>query len=386
MTAPLFDPAHALAAVPIGLAFGAALERAGLGRTSTVAGQLAGTDFTVIKVMFSAIITAMLLLFWSDRLGMLDLSRVAVPSTDVGPQFLGALLFGAGFALSSLCPGSACVAAATGARDGVLTIAGLGVGTLVTAELWSRLGRLAERAPREGALLPDDLGLSTGVVIAVIAIAGVGVLHFGDRWDGRPATPRPALHGAVAALALLAAIAGPRPLSSISELQVVATEIVSEHDHVDPIVLAEWIMARKPGLRVIDVRETIDSTDGIPQAELLPLSKVSGLTTRPGETVVLYSDGGTHAAQAWVLLRARGVRNAFVLRDGLAAWEDEVLSPTIPADASDTAAVARFSRARVVSRYFGGMPRTDDRPSDQSRRIGGIEAPQGVRPRRRNTC
>ena len=79
MTAPLVDHAPALAAVPIGLAFGAALERAGLGRTSTVAGQLAGRDFTVIKVMFSAIITAMLLLFWSDRLGVLDLSRVAVP-------------------------------------------------------------------------------------------------------------------------------------------------------------------------------------------------------------------------------------------------------------------------------------------------------------------
>ena len=49
-----------IAAVLIGIAFGFALERAGLGSARKLTGQFYGTDFTVFKVMFSAILTAML--------------------------------------------------------------------------------------------------------------------------------------------------------------------------------------------------------------------------------------------------------------------------------------------------------------------------------------
>ena len=109
MIAPIFDGSAALTAVPIGFFFGATLERAGLGSARTIADQLSGRDFTVVKVMFAAIVTAMLGVFWADRLGLLDLSRVALPTTDLLPQLAGGILFGAGFALASLCPGTACV-------------------------------------------------------------------------------------------------------------------------------------------------------------------------------------------------------------------------------------------------------------------------------------
>ena len=65
MSAPLLDPdtsgtATVLAsALGIGAAFGWTLERAGLGNARKLAGQFYGTDFTVVKVMFSAIVTAM---------------------------------------------------------------------------------------------------------------------------------------------------------------------------------------------------------------------------------------------------------------------------------------------------------------------------------------
>jgi hypothetical protein len=65
---------------------------------------------------------------------------------------------------------------------------------------------------------------------------------------------------------------------------------------------------------------------------------------------VLYSEGGAHAAQGWVLLRANGHRQVYFLRGGLLDWMDDVMSPALPADTS---------RARVaaLSRYFGGVPR-----------------------------
>jgi len=97
---------------------------------------------------------------------------------------------------------------------------------------------------------------------------------------------------------------------------------------------------------------------------------------RPDQQVVLYSDGGAHAAQAWVLLRVRGIRNARVLKDGMAAWEDEVLSPLLPS-VPDDSAKARFQQARELSLWFGGFPRLVPDASANS------SAP---RARRRRTC
>lgn len=108
MNAPLSDFAAfgargaVIAAIAIGLAFGWTLERAGLGSARKLAAQFYLADLTVFKVMFSAIVTAMLGAYWLGRLGILDLSRVYVPETYLLPQLVGGLLFGAGFVISGL--------------------------------------------------------------------------------------------------------------------------------------------------------------------------------------------------------------------------------------------------------------------------------------------
>src|SRR5262249_21177452 len=65
-----------MTALLIGIAFGWCLERAGLGDARKLTGQFYLTDLTVFKVMFSAIVTAMLGAFWLARLGVLDLRGV----------------------------------------------------------------------------------------------------------------------------------------------------------------------------------------------------------------------------------------------------------------------------------------------------------------------
>ena len=83
-------------AVLLGIAFGWFLERGGMGSATKLAGQFYFTDLSVLKLMFSAILTAMLGLFWLSWAGLLDLSRVYVPETFIAPQLLGGLVFGAG--------------------------------------------------------------------------------------------------------------------------------------------------------------------------------------------------------------------------------------------------------------------------------------------------
>jgi len=230
MIAPFLEGAP-LVGLPIGVAFGVALERAGLGSAGTIAAQLRGRDFTVVKVMLTAIVTAMLGVFWATRLGWLDLSRVAIPETDLGPQLVGAALFGAGFAVASLCPGTACVAVGAGHRDGFATIVGMFVGTLVTAALWPVLGRIAESAPRS-ARLPDDLGLAEGAVVALIAIAGALAVWLAGRWE-RGAASGAKGHRARQGLAALAVTLG-----GLAAFASTRTPARSEREPPKPVVTA----------------------------------------------------------------------------------------------------------------------------------------------------
>ena len=160
----------------IGVAFGACLERAGLGSARKLMGQFDLTDLAVFKVMFSAIVTAMLGLFWLSQLGMLDVQRVYLPDTFLLPQFLGGALFGVGFALAGLCPGTSCVAAATGRVDGVAVMAGMLAGVLATGAALPSLQRLYLATSRGGLTLPRLLGIPEGVVILVVV--GVALTAF----------------------------------------------------------------------------------------------------------------------------------------------------------------------------------------------------------------
>ncbi len=65
----------------IGIGFGYTLEMSGFGNSRKLAAQFYFTDLTVLKVMFTAIVTAMVLLFGAVGLGILDFSQVWVNPT-----------------------------------------------------------------------------------------------------------------------------------------------------------------------------------------------------------------------------------------------------------------------------------------------------------------
>ena len=79
-------------------------EKQKLGSAKKLMGQFDLTDLTVLKVMFSAIVTAMLGLFWLSRLGMVEVSRIYLPETFLVPQAIGGLLFGVGSSEYTLLP------------------------------------------------------------------------------------------------------------------------------------------------------------------------------------------------------------------------------------------------------------------------------------------
>jgi hypothetical protein len=168
-------------AFAIGIAFGAALERAGLGSAKKLMGQFDLTDLTVLKVMFTAIVTAMLGLFWLSRFGLVDVSRVYLPETYIIPQLVGGMVFGMGFAVAGLCPGTSCVAAATGRVDGLAVVTGMFAGVLVTGAVLPAMQRFYMSTARGGLTLPWLFGLSEGVVILGVTAMALALFALGGR-------------------------------------------------------------------------------------------------------------------------------------------------------------------------------------------------------------
>lgn len=162
-------------ALVIGIAFGFFLERAGLGSAKKLAAQFYGTDMTVFKMMFTAIITAMIGLFWFDLFGWMDLELVYLTPTFIIPQLIGGLVFGVGFIIGGYCPGTSCVAGATGSLDGWMNILGMLSGILIFGELYPILERFYSSTPMGEITLVDYFGLPSGVmlfILVTIALAG----------------------------------------------------------------------------------------------------------------------------------------------------------------------------------------------------------------------
>ena len=183
MSAPLLADGGAalLAALAIGAGFGFALERAGLGSARKLMGQFVGRDFTVLKVLFSALLVAMLGVFWLGRFGWLDLHALYVPPTFVLPQLVGGVLFGAGLVVAGLCPGTACVSAATGRVDGVFVLLGIFAGMLVVGLEIDRFAAFYQSSAHGAWTLPELFDVPYGVVVAAVVVLALAAFVVAER-------------------------------------------------------------------------------------------------------------------------------------------------------------------------------------------------------------
>lgn len=165
--------AYALA-VLAGFFFGFVLHRAGFGSATKLAAQFYLTDMTVLKVMFTAIVTAMLGLTLLTAVGVVDYAEIYVNPTMLGPQVVGGLIFGVGFAVGGYCPGTSVVAATQGKVDAFAFLGGALAGALVYSAAFPLFEAFAS-GDGERFLLMDWLGLSHGTVAFLVTLMAIGM-------------------------------------------------------------------------------------------------------------------------------------------------------------------------------------------------------------------
>lgn len=162
-----------------GVVFGFLLQKGGVAKYEVLMGQFLLTDFTVIKVMLSAIIVGMLGIFSLRALGLVELH---VKPVRYAANIAGGLIFGVGLGLLGYCPGTGIVALGQGNYDAIAGILGLLAGSYLYAETSGYLGSTIEKIGNRGrVMLPDVLGLRLAVFLAVfVPLLVLGLFALGQ--------------------------------------------------------------------------------------------------------------------------------------------------------------------------------------------------------------
>jgi len=180
------DAASLAAAAVLGLGFGFFLERAGFGSARKLTAQFYFTDMSVLKVMFTAIVTAMVGVYLLSAIGWLDFSKLALTPTYLVPQIAGGLIFGVGFILGGYCPGTSVTALAIGRLDAGVYMLGMLAGVAAFSETYDALFASWAHATAMGRLtLPKALGLPYGALVAGVLLMAIGAFAVAERVERR---------------------------------------------------------------------------------------------------------------------------------------------------------------------------------------------------------
>ena len=168
------DDMSLVVAFIIGIGFGFCLERGGFNSARKLAAQFYFTDLTVFKVMFTAIVTAMVGLYYLSVVGFVDLSLVYLTPTYLVPQIVGGLILGFGFVIGGYCPGTSCTAAATGRIDGMVYLLGIIAGIFVFGEIFPFISDFYVSTPMGQITLPQITGLPYGLFVFLVVLMALG--------------------------------------------------------------------------------------------------------------------------------------------------------------------------------------------------------------------
>ncbi len=169
-----------------GFLFGYVLENAGFGSPCKLTAQFRLSDWSVFKVMFTAIVVAAIGLYLLETAGLVNINNVFVPPAYLGAVAIGGALIGAGFAVGGYCPGTSVVGIFSGRLDALLFGVGMVAGTAGFASVFDAIENLTYAGDTGGTdTLMAALGIPEWQILLVLVVAAILVFIIGARLERR---------------------------------------------------------------------------------------------------------------------------------------------------------------------------------------------------------
>ncbi len=322
-----------IVALLIGMAFGVCLEIGGFGSSKILSGIFYLRDLRVLKVMMSAMLTAILGLLLLEKVGVIRPGMLHILPTFYLAAVIGGLLFGVGFAAGGWCPGTAAVGVASGKIDAWVFILGNMVGVVAFAWVYQwfkvvyTIGDVGEVSLLE---LADQR-----IVALVAVLGGIVVLGIAESWNtqyrycqyNKILQNRGWCLVTVGWLALWLIYC----IWPVGEVETSRLALIEQgEDHVECIDVADAMMNNAENYVVVDVRSKEEYSLGhIPGAVNIALPELADKLNdyRQVEKIILYSNGMTHPAQARELLSQQGYENIYILSGGYEEFISTIAKP-----------------------------------------------------------
>jgi len=358
-------PVGMVIATLIGFGFGFVLERSGFGRAPVLAAQFYGTNMRVFKVMFSAIVTAMLGIAILSGLGLLAVGEMRISATWIWPQLIGGLLLGVGFIVAGYCPGTAVVATGSGNMDGLAALAGTLTGSVVFGFAYPTLADFYQSGSLGVSRLPEVLPVPEPLIVVAVVLMAIGGF-FGAEWLERrlahlavvpelshsPRQRNGAFLGFGVATATGLVVAFP----ALSMLDT--STVRSELRGIDALELARGLVHDPSDYYLVDLRTpAAPIEERIPGAMTLPDDDPEGhflADLPPTRTLVFYGAADLERLPA-------GAQSydgkAATLLGGFSEFQAQVLTePAAPTSAAGVALAHHALRSALHAHFTGAAP------------------------------
>ena len=322
----------------VGIAFGMTLESAGFGNSKLLAAQFYFKDMRVFKVMFTAIIVAMTLIFLSSSLGILDYNLIWVPPTYLWPGIAGGMIMGVGFIIGGFCPGTSLVGLATGKLDAIVFVFGVLFGIYLFGETVSGYAVFFDSSYMGRFTLPELFNASYGAVVFIIVVVALALFVVSEKVEAKvnnrpqqklPGWSKPAAVALVAMATATLVIGQP---TNEDRWQSIAAENQPRLDQREVQIAAAELLRNMNDSKIkvipLDVRDESNyNLFHIHGAVHVPLDQVQDKATElqfelANTVFVTISNDEVAATEAWKILKAESVPNIYILEGGINAWLD----------------------------------------------------------------
>lgn len=166
----------------IGICFGVCLYIGGVTEYNIILGQLLLTDFTVIKVMLTAVVVGMVGVYAMRSRGLVELHP---KPGSTGSTVIGGIIFGMGFAILGYCPGTVAGAVGHGSLDALFGgVTGILIGAGIFAAAYPVLDeKILSKGVFRSMTIPDYLNINPWYIIIPLCIL-IGAVLAGLEYFG----------------------------------------------------------------------------------------------------------------------------------------------------------------------------------------------------------